>query len=627
MTVESGDDLSQWREDPLYAEGMTHLQSGEWQRATECFEALQGRFGDLPPIQRALDEARFKARLDEGTHVRAKRWVLPGRAILLRVVVIVVVLGAGWQVLRILNQQVAPALAMAQKEQRIAQGVNDGNRLLEARDADGAEARFRAVLAESPGNADAQAGLEKVKTLREILAVCADAEGLFQKGDLVAARQKFTELSLRAPGACDANVRITEITRRLQREDLFVQAEAAYTAGQCADAVQAYQQVRQLDLNYKRDVLDERLFDCYVRLGQAMIQQDPPAPEQAPNALDYFEQALAIRPRDLDAANEQRLASLFIAGNQAYQAGRWDDTIARLAPIYEARPDYLGSATVNPLYDAYIRSGDALFDAADYYLAWEQYRRAADLPVDDNTLAQGRMAKAQPFLTPTPTPTNTPTITPLPTAAPYQPPTPIPSATPPAPLASYKNQIVFISAKDDQPGFWVMDPDGTNRRYLGEAEKVQEQYNALLEQDRLSPDGRFRVYVTTGESDTSAQIYIQGLEKDQFGNLPTWQVTHFAKVAYDPVWAPDGSRIAFVSQDQGSDDVFVINPDGTDPWNYTRNKWEWDKHPTWSPDSRKIAFWSNREGTRQIYVMDANGRNLVKISNTTWDEYDPLWIK
>jgi len=72
----------------------------------------------------------------------------------------------------------------------------------------------------------------------------------------------------------------------------------------------------------------------------------------------------------------------------------------------------------------------------------------------------------------------------------------------------------------------------------------------------------------------------------------------------------------------------VINPDGTEWWNYTPNKWEWDKHPSWSPDSRQIVFWSNREGTKQIFVIDANGKNLKKISgNAPWDEYDPLWIK
>ena len=86
---------------------------------------------------------------------------------------------------------------------------------------------------------------------------------------------------------------------------------------------------------------------------------------------------------------------------------------------------------------------------------------------------------------------------------------------------------------------------------------------------------------------------------------PSWRAS-----TYDAVWAPDGSRIAFVSAEKAGDDVYVIDPDGKQWWNYTLNTWEWDKHPSFSPDSRKIVFWSNREGTKQIYVIDADGRGL-----------------
>ena len=85
--------------------------------------------------------------------------------------------------------------------------------------------------------------------------------------------------------------------------------------------------------------------------------------------------------------------------------------------------------------------------------------------------------------------------------------------------------------------------------------------------------------------------------------------------------------IAFVTQENESDDVWLVRPDSTGQKALMRNDWEWDKHPTWSPDSSRIAFWSNREGTKGIFVMDVNGQAVRNISNKPWDEYDPIWIR
>ena len=248
--------------------------------------------------------------------------------------------------------------------------------------------------------------------------------------------------------------------------------------------------------------------------------------------------------------------------------------------------------------------------------------------MSDKVVALQRRATVAFKITPTPTPTATPTATPLPTptAYVYVPPTALPSPTPAAPLSTYRNQIVFKADKDGQFGFWVMNPDGKNRRYLGYSGTLQKQYDELTARDQLSPDGRCRVYTTQGKSDKFPQIYTQ-CQGNQPSEVWTRQLTYLAGTTYDPVWAPDGSRIAFVSQDRGTDDVWVVNPDGTNLWDYTPNEWEWDKHPSFSPDSRKIVFWTNREGTKQLYVIDADGRNAKKIFATTWDEYDPIWVK
>ena len=56
-----------------------------------------------------------------------------------------------------------------------------------------------------------------------------------------------------------------------------------------------------------------------------------------------------------------------------------------------------------------------------------------------------------------------------------------------------------------------------------------------------------------------------------------------------PAWAPDGRKLAFVSQRDGNSEIYVMNADGSGLRNVTRTPSN-DLAPAWSPDGRAIAF-------------------------------------
>jgi TolB protein len=203
------------------------------------------------------------------------------------------------------------------------------------------------------------------------------------------------------------------------------------------------------------------------------------------------------------------------------------------------------------------------------------------------------------------------------------PPTSPPPATPAPSLATFRGQIVYRGKAVGKEGYWVMRPDGSNKRFLGSSEKLDADFKAQYEKLGYSPDGSRRLYVA--KDDQNEQIWY---EWNFEGRRYKEQLTDFGRVSYDPVWSPDGGKIAFVSQFHDSDDIWVSDPDGNNMRNLTPNTWEWDKHPTFSPDGRQIAFWSNRDGVRRLYIMDADGRNVRNISGKTdYDEWEPIWIR
>ena len=93
------------------------------------------------------------------------------------------------------------------------------------------------------------------------------------------------------------------------------------------------------------------------------------------------------------------------------------------------------------------------------------------------------------------------------------------------------------------------------------------------------------------------------------------QLTHTTVHEFDPIWSPDGKRIAFSRLDETGDfDVIVINVDGSGAINLTNNDVVHDFAGAWSPDGKRIAFASNRDGDDEIFIMNVDGSGVTQLT-------------
>lgn len=75
----------------------------------------------------------------------------------------------------------------------------------------------------------------------------------------------------------------------------------------------------------------------------------------------------------------------------------------------------------------------------------------------------------------------------------------------------------------------------------------------------------------------------------------------------------------------GNYDIFIdlfANPKGG--VNLTKHSAN-DRYPTWSPDGRKIAFVSDRDFNNEIYIMNFDGSNQTRITYNNADDNHPNW--
>lgn len=91
-----------------------------------------------------------------------------------------------------------------------------------------------------------------------------------------------------------------------------------------------------------------------------------------------------------------------------------------------------------------------------------------------------------------------------------------------------------------------------------------------------------------------------------------------------PSFEGDSTWIAFVSDRDGNDDIFIMRPDGSALRNMTRHPSR-DFDPCWAPDGRRIAFLSDRDGSEQLFVMSLDGSDVAKLTDTSGDKGMPAW--
>jgi len=100
----------------------------------------------------------------------------------------------------------------------------------------------------------------------------------------------------------------------------------------------------------------------------------------------------------------------------------------------------------------------------------------------------------------------------------------------------------------------------------------------------------------------------------------------------DPSWSPDGRKLAFTSDRDGNDEIYVVNADGTGQTRLTHDA-RFDGAAAWSPDGRRIAFHrfecNESRCVSNILTMASDGSDEVQLTSNTLDsgaaETGPDW--
>mgnify|MGYP005809940229 CR=1 FL=1 len=163
-------------------------------------------------------------------------------------------------------------------------------------------------------------------------------------------------------------------------------------------------------------------------------------------------------------------------------------------------------------------------------------------------------------------------------------------------------QILDVKSGRTRPVPITVPDDGVNRRaaWISAAN--------LIEQAGISPKGERVLFAARGD------VFTAPVEKG-----PTRNLTH-TPGAHEkwPAWSPDGSKVAYISDASGEEEIYVAAQDGSaPPEKITSGGKAFRYEPKWSPDNQRLAY-SDKDG--RLWVVSLADKTPKEIAHSTEGE-------
>jgi hypothetical protein len=136
-------------------------------------------------------------------------------------------------------------------------------------------------------------------------------------------------------------------------------------------------------------------------------------------------------------------------------------------------------------------------------------------------------------------------------------------------------------------------------------------------------EGSLRLHKLTD----GAWIEVVGSAVEVDANTVTGEITSFSKYSVLPARPDPGAlgHIAFVrTDDQVIGDIFLMDADGSNVTNLTKHGADY-RDLAWAPAGDKLAFVTNRDGNEEVYVMGPAGELLRNVSSGSGADHSPNW--
>jgi Tol biopolymer transport system component len=178
------------------------------------------------------------------------------------------------------------------------------------------------------------------------------------------------------------------------------------------------------------------------------------------------------------------------------------------------------------------------------------------------------------------------------------------------------------SSADPETTHWIAfhaDPGGSGDLYLdspsGADRRRLTRLFGQIPTASWSPDGSQLALLARPKG--VVDVYLIDADGRNLRQLTRDEGDHFGDIA----WSPNGRSLAFTCCGEHDTAVFTIRTDGSERTRIAAEAGQ----PTWSPDGSRMVFLSFRDGNPEIYVAGSDGSDPQRLTFSRAEDSDPAW--
>lgn len=190
-------------------------------------------------------------------------------------------------------------------------------------------------------------------------------------------------------------------------------------------------------------------------------------------------------------------------------------------------------------------------------------------------------------------------------------------------ISRQRDQIAFISDITGNPDLFLQ-PFNMETGPVGKPQQIFSARQATQGSPTFSPDGKKLAFVSN--KDGTPKIYVITIPNPgvSLKDIKATLITRKNRENTSPAWSPDGSMIAYSSKGSGERQIWVYDFKTNQERQITQGPLN-KENPSWAPNNMMLVYNTAEKYNNELYLISINGGEATQITSGPSEKRFPNW--